>query len=821
MTMPRYRIKAYYMHEHEVQAARDAERASLITDTEWTPSFVMGVADQSAIESLHAEGLVVSLIEEVGPDRSAPGGLERATVRRAVTRSPAGAGRRALAASKTPAPVTRESETAASKIFSHDPRRTQFYLIRINGPLTPARSKELDDAKIALLERVRQNEYTARLKPAAVRVVAGLRFVDSVRLYTGADTLEVESRDAVAQARRGAPPRARAPGRPKRGESAGALTSQPEATRPPRTCVYAVRLHRAKDMAAVVRWLSQRDRKPLWKRRDMLQVALIESSRILKDLANRPEVAVIEPVEAPRLYDAHARTLLRIVTPAGRIDLEGDGEIIGVADTGIYQSHPDLKNRIAGTSAWGRRNDISDPEGHGTHVAGCAVGDGTASNGEVLGAAPQAKLFFQSILDANGRLGGLPNDLGDLLKEAYDNGARVHNNSWGAFGFARYSMTSLDVDRFVAAHPDMLVVIASGNDGIGVPRVAGAKMSAPDGFVDWPSVAAPATAKNGLTVGASRSSRTTGGYSQLTWNDAWPHLYPHPATWPRSRKHKPISRELISSDDQCLAAFSSRGPSDDRRIKPDVVAPGTDIAAAKSKDAPLYKFWGAYPKNPHYAFNGGTSMAAPYVAGCAALVREWYRKKAKWDTPSAALLKATLINGTQRISGADAVAELEGDPNFHQGFGRIDVANSVPNSLAPRLGLRFVDTWKDKTRALARTGDRVRLKITVGDKLPLRMCLAWTDPAARGMQNSLVLLADKTVPPGTTPQKWVGNFKVAGALNVAGAPPDPNDNVHVVRVEKPEAGEYTIVVAASNLLSKQSFALVVTGDLESDLTGAP
>ena len=92
---------------------------------------------------------------------------------------------------------------------------------------------------------------------------------------------------------------------------------------------------------------------------------------------------------------------------------------------------------------------------------------------------------------------------------------------------------------------------------------------------------------------------------------------------------------------------------------------------------------------------GGTSMAAPYVAGCVALVREWYRKQGNWATPSAALLKATLINGTQRITGADAVAELAGDPNFHQGFGRINMSNTVPNPLSPKLKLVFGDTWKN------------------------------------------------------------------------------------------------------------------------------
>jgi serine protease AprX len=342
-----------------------------------------------------------------------------------------------------------------------------------------------------------------------------------------------------------------------------------------------------------------------------------------------------------------------------------------------------------------------------------------------------------------------------------------------------------------------------------VPRAKGAKTTAEPGFVDWPSVAAPATAKNGLTVGASRSNRTKGGYAALTWADAWKDRFPTP----------PIGREKVSGDIECLAAFSARGPSDDNRIKPDVVAPGTDIAAARSAKAPLFKFWGAYPNNSNYAFMGGTSMAAPYVAGCAALVREYFVKTENWTTPSAALLKATLINGTRRMSGKDAVAKLDGEPNFHQGFGRIDMASTIPNPTNPELKLAFVDTWKDPPKIFKEPGQRLRYQITVGKRLPLRVCLAWTDVPARGLQNRLLLMVDNSS--SAVAEKLVGNKTAATTLHIAGMDSDPNNNVQIVRVENPEAGQYTIAVTVIDLVPPQAIALVVTGDLQLPLSALP
>jgi len=148
------------------------------------------------------------------------------------------------------------------------------------------------------------------------------------------------------------------------------------------------------------------------------------------------------------------------------------------------------------------------------------------------GVAPRAQLFFQALIDNVGRLSGLPLDLNDLFLEAYDAGARVHNNSWGNQAASSYMINSEEVDDFVHAHPDMVIVIAACNEGNAAATLAkrGGK-----GWVDWLSICAPASSKNAITVGASRSDRKDGPNAARTFGQLWPDRFPDP----------PISNALV------------------------------------------------------------------------------------------------------------------------------------------------------------------------------------------------------------------------------------------------------------------------------------
>lgn len=116
----------------------------------------------------------------------------------------------------------------------------------------------------------------------------------------------------------------------------------------------------------------------------------------------------------------------------------------------------------------------------------------------------------------------------------------------------------------------------------------------------------------------------------------------------------PIRFDKLANNLEGLAAFSSRGPTFESRIKPDVVAPGTGILSARSSlvnDAGLF----GTSDDPQWMFEAGTSMATPLVSGCAAVIRQALKSNPPTDAPptypSAALVKAILINGAVDLVG--------------------------------------------------------------------------------------------------------------------------------------------------------------------------
>jgi hypothetical protein len=461
----------------------------------------------------------------------------------------------------------------------------------------------------------------------------------------------------------------------------------------------------------------------------------------LDDVASLDSVNRIEEVRPKTVYNNHAREILRADDIATASRYTGADQIICVADTGFDQGkadhdkvHPAFVGRIKHLKSWWLPGDAKDPDGHGTHVCGSISGSGiytaTSSKGEALhikGTAPGALLMVQAMSkwSPSWRKWILkpPMEIDNLFVEAYQQEARIHNNSWGdtwdkVAGQLDYNNDATAVDKFVHEHQDFVVLIAAGNDA--EEENHGESQIGDNG-----------AAKNCITVGATGSTRANDSY-----------------------KHKPGSPGHLKPTD--TAHFSSRGPTKCSknckcedvigRIKPDVVAPGVAILSAGSRSTTdnqrsLFKRRFGNSQDEDWFFMSGTSMATPLVAGCVALMREALQKIQKHH-PSAALIKALLVNGAVNHSSPDGPGF-----DYEQGFGLVDVDASIDmiekqtfvdggNKLekskwdAPLLSNIQKEDGEWKSHEIPLPSGRHRLAVT----------LAYPDPAHALLQNNVNLI---------------------------------------------------------------------------------
>ena len=303
------------------------------------------------------------------------------------------------------------------------------------------------------------------------------------------------------------------------------------------------------------------------------------------------------------------------------------------------------------------------------------LADGSASDGTYAGVAPAATLYFQSLLDPRGGLGGLPVSLEDLFEPAYQAGARVHNNSWGAATASAYTVDSNDVDAYAAKRRDMLIVIAAGNEG-----TAADPFNSEPGFVDWLSIGSPASCKNALTVGAARNrrQRPAGSLDAHTGR-------PGGRTFPSRR----------SRTNGCPATRSAwRRSAAADRVTTGGSSP-TSSRRGRTSSPPG-------PTSRRTTTSGGWSTTIPPTptwAGPAWPARWWPAvRRSSASTSSTNVSPRRVLPCSRRRSSTvpagspapDSVADREARPNFHQGFGAVNLTTSraQPGGAGSATGVR-------------------------------------------------------------------------------------------------------------------------------------
>ncbi len=480
-----------------------------------------------------------------------------------------------------------------------------------------------------------------------------------------------------------------------------------------------------------------------------------------------------------------------MLTPIHDRGIRGEGQIGAVLDTGVDADACQFRDGVLGlpptNTGAGTTVDLAqrkiiavdfldpgenpadpthwDTQGHGTHVAGTLVGDNLATPiGHDLhdGLAPAAKVVIQDAGYAPDACGDLPGigcpvtDLIPIFQQAYDQGARVHNNSWNDNENAAvqntYTDASEDVDEFIWNNPDFLIMVGAGNNAFG-------------GFG---TMGSPGTCKNGMSVGA-------------TYNGEFARV---------------------------LSDISAWGPTDDGRIKPDILSPGASINSAEND-------FDVTTDNCGTRGSTGTSHASPGAGAGALLLRQyflegWYPTGTKnapdGFNPTAALVKAMIIN-----SGVPIDIDAEGRDielgGIEMGWGRM-LLDNVMHFGGQQRGL-FID---ENAVGLASPADPpITYLLEVLDASePLKITLAWTDfpstPAASiHLVNDLDLRVD-----GNTGGFWGNSFKNNESWPLFGV--DRLNNIEQVLILTPTPGIYSIQVSAHAVPSgPQPFALVVSG----------
>jgi hypothetical protein len=647
-------------------------------------------------------------------------------------------------------PEVREAQVPPGQSAVERAGVPSYYLVQLSGPPTDARKAAVTAAGAELIAYVPDNTYIVRMTPEKSRALVALDAVDWVGPFHPAYRVSpTVGRHEIMNPERAADPR----------------------------LVLTVRVFdRLASTADEVRALGA----------EVLEVSDDGFQKLLVVRADPSDVTALAGLndvwwieEKPEFFLVNDTTKWVVQsnvtssTPIWDHGIHGEGQLAAVMDSGLdYNScwfretggaapGPSHRKVVSYVAYGGNPYDGCDI-GHGTHVCGTLAGDQSyinAGNYNYNGMAYAAKLALQDVgaddswSCTTGQV-NIPASLATAFTNAYTLGARVHSNSWGSTENS-YNSYCVDVDSFMWGHQDFLVVFAAGNSG---PNAS--------------TVAYPGTAKNCITVGATR---------------------------------RPTGQDVI-------AGYSSRGPAFDTRYKPTVTAPGGEAG---------YSYVNSADNNtgnpPAQTCNmvsdpfQGTSMATPAVAGCALLVRQyftegWYPSGTLTSgdelTPSAALMKATIMNSAADMGTADI-------PNNNEGWGRV-LLNDALYFDGDARELKVEDVTPGVTQ-----GGSQSFEIAVDSaSVPLEITLVWTDyPASAGagvaIQNNLDLTV--TAPGGTA---YKGNV-FSGGQSATGGSYDARNVEEVVRLASPAVGTYTVQVAGTTVPhAPQPFALAMTGSFD-------
>jgi hypothetical protein len=456
-----------------------------------------------------------------------------------------------------------------------------------------------------------------------------------------------------------------------------------------------------------------------------------------------------------------------------QLGLTGTGIVLGIWDGGkVRTTHQEFGNRVT------QKDNATSLSSHATHVAGTMGASGVSSNAK--GMAPNATIHaYDWNSDLTEMASAASNGL--LLSNhsyGYITGWSYSSSGWRWYGdvnisttedykFGFYSDYSKDMDQIAFDAPYYLICKSAGNDrndnhsgthqyNDGSAWVTSTAFRKKDG--DYDCIGAGGVAKNILTVGAVND--ISSGYSQPS--------------------------------DVVQTSFSAWGPTDDGRIKPDIVANGASLYSADSGS------------DNDYGTKSGTSMSSPSVTGSLGLLQQHYKNK-NGNFMRAATLKALVIHTADEAGNANG-------PDYSNGWGLMNtkraadvISNRGVSAKIEEETLTNSNTYSIQVNA---TGTEPLVATIVWTDAPGTPTAPALDPSTRMLVNDLDLRVSGG---GSNYLPWVLNPANPSAAATTGD--NDRDNVENIVIANPSAGTYTITVTHKGSLSggNQAFTIIVTG----------
>ncbi|MEL6942500.1 MAG: S8 family serine peptidase, partial [Bacteroidota bacterium] len=436
----------------------------------------------------------------------------------------------------------------------------------------------------------------------------------------------------------------------------------------------------------------------------------------LKNIATLPFVEYVQKAyqSTPLVDDNLAVERASYLKRMSNLNLSGNGVTIGVGDGGTIDGHLDLNNRILN---WKEIDENS----HSAEVSGIILGEGILDP-FVEGFAPQANIIVDYYGNIVSKASNYVNDFGmSLANHSY---ANFDANIPFCDFSGNYDVYSQNIDHTVENHPHLLHFIATGNSGNGV--------CIPYPFSYNTVLNGIQAAKNVITVG------------------------------------------VVSTSD-VIWLGSSRGPTTDGRIKPDIVGIGMEINTTSTRQNYTYLL-------------GGSSFSTPSVLGSAALLTEHYKNIHNDSLPEAALLKAILCNSADDLGNVG--------PDFLYGFGRVNAYKAAKIISNEQHISDTISNGQTHTYTINIPSGTERLKLM----------LCWSDLAASPLPvQSLInnLDIEMVAPDANTHYPWLLDTVATQVANPAfrGSTGDRDsiNNIEQITIENPMAGNYEVRVLGTNI----------------------